>query len=440
MIRSVIIGILAVAVVGVGYWGYQEHKEKNAVLIHAENNYQQSYHELTYYVDQLQNKIGTTLAMNSRKSMRPELADVWRLSALAHGAVGELPLTLLPFNKTNEFLTNVGKYSYQTGVKDKGDSALSKQEYNTLENLYKQSTDVEKGLRKVQNVVMQNHLRWMDVELALSSQKQKNDNQVIDGLKTVDGKAETFSEQWGPEMNQLNTDEEKKFKKISGKPVDKNTAVLRLKHFLNLNNTDTISIQKTGKGSNYPAYNMTVKDKKTDNSIVASVTKKGGHVIWFIKNRPVKYDKLSLHEASQKAESFLKKHDFKNMTMVKSDQYQNIGVFTYVKKVGDVRVYPASLRVKVALDNGEIIALDETDYLINRSIDIDMTPKISKSEALKDLNSNIKVQETHLAIFQNESGNNILCYELLATKGNDTYRIFINANDGTQENVELLTD
>lgn len=438
MIRSVLIGLLAVAVVGVGYWGYQEHKEKNAVLIHAENNYQQSYHELTYYVDQLQDKIGTTLAMNSRQSMRPELTDVWRLSALAHGSVGELPLTLLPFNKTNEFLTKVGQYSYQTAIKKKEDQGLTDQEYKTLEQLYKQSSDVEKGLKKVQSVVMKQHLRWMDVEMALSSQKQNNDNQIIDGLKTVDGQAGTFPKQWGPEMSQMNTNDEKKFNKISGKPVDKNEAVKKLKAFMNLNNTDTISIQKSGKGSNYDAYNMTVKDKKTNHSIVASVTEKGGHVIWFLKHRQVKYNKISLNEASKKAETYLKDRKFKNMTLVKSDQYGNIGIFNYVKTDHNVRVYPASLQIKVALDNGEVLGLDETEYLVNQSIDMDLKPKVSQSEALKNLNPNVKVEETHIAVYQNEASKNILCYELLATKKNDTYRIFVNANTGDQENVELL--
>ena len=40
MIRGILIGALAVGVAGTAYWGYQEHQEKNAVLLSAENNYQ----------------------------------------------------------------------------------------------------------------------------------------------------------------------------------------------------------------------------------------------------------------------------------------------------------------------------------------------------------------------------------------------------------------
>lgn len=46
--------------------------------------------------------------------------------------------------------------------------------------------------------------------------------------------------------------------------------------------------------------------------------------------------------------------------------------------------------------------------------------------------------EDRLAIISNELGKEVLCYEFLGTLGKDTYRIFINANDGKEENVEKL--
>ena len=97
MIRNIIITVLALTVVGAGFWGYQEHKEKNAVLLHAENNYQRAFHDLNYQVDLLHDKIGTTLAMNSRKSLSPALVDVWRITSEAQNDVGQLPLTLITF-------------------------------------------------------------------------------------------------------------------------------------------------------------------------------------------------------------------------------------------------------------------------------------------------------------------------------------------------------
>src|SRR5690606_22796698 len=111
-------------------------------------------------------KIGTTLAMNSRKSLSPALAEVWRITSQAHSSVGQLPLTLLPFNKTEEFLANIGDFSYRAAVRDLDKEPLTEKEYESLKTLYSQSADIQKELRKVQHMVLKNNLRWMDVEMA----------------------------------------------------------------------------------------------------------------------------------------------------------------------------------------------------------------------------------------------------------------------------------
>src|SRR5690625_4617626 len=135
----VIITVLAIGLVGTSFWGYKEHEDKNAVLIQAENTYQRSFHELSYNMDLLHDKIGTALAMNSRDRLSPQLVEIWRLSSEALSNVGQLPLTLLPFNKTEELLSNIGDFTYRTAVRDLDNEPLSEKELKTLEQLYKQS-------------------------------------------------------------------------------------------------------------------------------------------------------------------------------------------------------------------------------------------------------------------------------------------------------------
>ncbi|SID72106.1 PSPA12 [Mycobacteroides abscessus subsp. abscessus] len=53
MIRGILIAVLALGAAGAGFWGYQEHREKNAILINAENSYQRAFHDLTYQTDLL---------------------------------------------------------------------------------------------------------------------------------------------------------------------------------------------------------------------------------------------------------------------------------------------------------------------------------------------------------------------------------------------------
>ena len=67
--------------------------------------------------------------------------------------------------------------------------------------------------------------------------------------------------------------------------------------------------------------------------------------------------------------------------------------------------------MKVALDDGEVVGFSAKDYLMNhRKRDI-KAPKISRKEAEKTLNKHVKIEDTHVALVQNDMSEEVLCYE-----------------------------
>ena len=364
MFRGILIAGLSLAVAGTAIWGYQEHREKNAVLINAENNYQRAFHELTYRVDLLHDKIGTTLAMNSRQSLSPTLAEVWRITSEAHNDVGQLPLTLLPFNKTEEFLAQMGDFSYRTAVRDLDKDPLTDKEYATLKNLYGQAEEIQNELRKVQHTAMENNLRWMDVELALVSGKEQADNTIIDGFKTVEKTVEGYDEtDLGLAFVNLKVNDNS-YDHLDGKNLSKEEALdLARKYNIGIGKDTKVQITENGKGSDYGFYSISFEDSKTNQIGNFDMTKKGGHALWYMLSRDVKEQKISLNEASNKALQFLKEHKYKDLEVFESAQYDNLGVFTIIKSLDGVRIYPKAIKVKVALDNGQIVGFSNEDYL-----------------------------------------------------------------------------
>jgi spore germination protein len=440
LIRGILIGILVVGVAGTAYWGYQEHQEKNAILLNAENSYQRAFHDLTYQVDLLHDKIGTTLAMNSRKSLSPSLADVWRITSQAHSDVGQLPLTLLPFNKTEEFLAKIGDFSYRTAVRDLDKEPLSKSEYAALQKLYKQSGDIQNELRNVQHMVLKNNLRWMDVELALASGKEQTDNTIIDGFKAVEKTVSGYDESdLGPSFANMQLKDEN-FKKIKGKTISRDEAVKIAKKYMNFDGNAKVKVTENGKGSNYGFYSVSIKNTQTGQEASMDITKKAGHPIWFINNRDIKKQIISLNEADNKAAAFLKETGFKDLEVFESTQYDNIGVFNFVTNVNGIRIYPEAVKVKVALDNGDIIGVSADEYLKSFQTREIGKPSITVEQARSKVNPNFKVMEDRQAIIVNDLNKEVLCYEFLGTIGNDTYRIFINAVSGMEEEVEKLNN
>src|SRR5690625_1206660 len=127
------------------------------------------------------------------------------------------------------------------------------------------------------------------------------------------------------------------------------------------------------------------------------------------------------------------------MEVLQSQQYDNYGVYTFVYNEEDVKVYPDSITIKIALDNGEVVGFNARNYLINHHDRNIKKPKLTPEEAGKFVNQNLNVQDHHLALIENDVGEELLTYAFLGTLKNETYRIFINAEDGLEEIVEKLT-
>ncbi len=438
MVRTILVAVLAVAVVSTAYWGYQEHQEKNSILIKAENNYQRAFHDLTYHLDQLHDEIGSTLAMNSRNQLSPSLAEVWRITSMAQNDLGQLPLALMPFSKTEEYLYKVGQFSYRNAIRDLDNEPLSEEEYQTLEQLYEQSGEIQNEMRQVQSMVIQENLRWMDVELALASEDEPLDNAIVNGFKIVDEKVEGFSEvEWGSELPQLQQNDEALKERLNGEEITEEEAREIALNFVELENVE-VEIEETGEGLAYESYSIKINDPEHEVDIYMDISKKGGHPIWLLQDRQVGDTTISLNEASKRAKELLQKNDINDMQLVDSKQYNSVGVFNFAYLKDNVRVYPDSVIIDVSLEDGEIIGYEASAYLANhRDRDVE-DPAISLEEAKEGLNPALEVMEHHVAMIKNDLGEEVLTYEFFGVINNDTYRIFINAMNGEEEKVEKL--
>jgi len=436
LIRGIIITILSLGVVGTAVWGYQEHREKNAILINSENNYQRAFHNLAFQMDLLHDKIGTTLAMNSRKSLSPGLAEVWRLTSEAHNSVGQLPLSLLPFNKTEEFLTKIGSFSYQTAIRDLDKKPLTDQEYSTLKKLYSQSEDIQGELRHVQHLVLKNNLRWMDVELALATGKEASDNTIIDGFKTVEKTAKGYDEanMDNPSFVSYSKRDEN-YQHVQGKIMSKAEVEKIAKGYSAMKDADVVKVTESKKGAKFGFYSVTLKGKNNIEEVM-DISKKGGHPIWYMNQRKIGKQKISLNDGERMALSFLKSHHFEGMQSFESSQYDTVGVYSFVTVQNGIRIYPETIKMKIALDNGQVIGFTIEDYLQSHYKRNIPKPTLSLTEAKGYINPKLKIMEDRLALIVNDLNEEVLCYEFLGTLGNDTYRIYINATTGVEEKVE----
>lgn len=443
MVRWVLISALTIGLIGTGYWGWQTHQDNKVLTLAAENDYQRAFHNLVYHIDQLEDHLGTVLAMNTRRQLSPKLAEIWRVTSLAQNELGELPLSILDLSKTEEFLYQIGEFSYKAAVRDLDKDPLNEQEYGTIKQLYHYANDVQKELRKTQANVIQQNIKWLDIEKEIMAQQEPIDNTVIDGFHMINEHVKGFSEtEWGAGMSQRSelSDEELAKKLESEQEIDEMKAKEIAFKFLELNQDVPVEIEPTGKGLAYEAYSLTIDDPDHAANIHMDITKHGGHPVWIVQSREIKEQKLSLNDGSKEAEQFFQKNGFDTMQLVDSKQYDNIGIYEFAYLQDNVRVYTDRVVIEVALDDGSIIGFDGSDYLLNHKKRQFSQPKLSVDEARKRVNPNVEIQEEHLGIIKNDVGEEVLCYEFYGVLDHNTYRIFINAYDGQEELVEKLPD
>jgi spore germination protein len=441
IIHFVVMAALVVGVVGTGYWGYQEHQDKNSILIKAENSYQRAFHNLNNNISNLEDELGKSIAMNTRNLLAPCMANIWRLASHARSNVGQLPLMLVPFSETEAFLGKISDFTFDIGMRDLENEPLSDKEWEQLKSLHGQAKHIQGELRKIQTKVLDDQLRWMDVELAIASENKNMDKSIIDGITAIDKQVQGYVEtEWGATSNKLGDHSGDLKKKIKGKKINSDQAKKKAGEFLKLDKQANIKLDENGEGLEYDSYSIHIqRQAESEDRISVEVSVKGGHVLWMLDSRDIESTKIGLNEAQNKAIKFLEDRGITSMEVVESNQYDNVGVFDFVFQKNNVRIYTDLVTVKVALDNGDIIGYEALDYVVSHDEKKEIpTPKISLEEAKSKLNKNYKVMEDHLSMVEIKAGEVKLCYELLGTIGDETYRIFVNTETGVEEKIEKL--
>ncbi|WP_139489195.1 germination protein YpeB [Brevibacillus dissolubilis] len=439
-ISRVVMPIAVVGLIGAGMWGYQEHNEKNSILIKAENQYQRAFHDLNYHIDRLHDELGKTMVINTRNQITPSIANVWRLAYTAQSDVGQLPLTLMPFNNTEEFLSNVADFSHSVAIRDLSKHPLTAKEQKTLHDLYKHSKEIKKELDHVQTKVIDKQLRWMDVESAIASDDKKTDNTIIDGFRTIEKRVQEFPEvDWGVTVQSVDHKRKQRIQGLKGPRITKEQAkdiAVRFAGLQDQKNKLKIDVDSDGKGTDYTAYSVRIVDGNVDNPLSMDITKNGGRVVWFLKEKEIQEERITIEQAEANANRWLKDHGYDTMVAAESDSYDGLGVFTFVNQQNGVRIYPDSVTVKVALDTGEVNGFHAVEYLYNNKVRQIPQAKITEQKARTVLSPNLKVTEHRMAMIEGKmDGKEVLCHEFTGTFDNQTYMVYVNAQTGQEEEV-----
>ena len=157
-------------------------------------------------------------------------------------------------------------------------------------------------------------------------------------------------------------------------------------------------------------------------------------------NRSVNSEILTQEEATKKGKEFLSSKGFPNMQETYYVTQEGVTTINYAYMQEDVIAYPDLIKVKVALDNGEILGIETTGYLNNHTERDISNVQITKEDAKKNLNSKLEITSERMAIIPTEWQTEILCYEFKGTVDDKEFLVYINAENGREEDILIITE
>ena len=414
------------------------NKEKEAKQA-SENSYNMAFYSLVDYVQNVETYLAKSLISSTAEHGAETLTNVWREANLAQAYLSRLPIESQELENTEKFLNQVSDYSYSLSRKNIYNESLSEDDLNNLKNLHNYSVELENTLNQLSDDINSGRIKWNELtNKGTVAFAQQVSTQSMDGFSNLE---ENFHEYSGliydGAFSEHITSSEKKG--LTGEDIEEEAAKQKAIQFIGENNIKEIKNLGYSENANIPEYNFSIKTNQEE-EITISISKKGGHVIYMNSNRSVNTEIISQEEANEKGKEFLNAKGYSNMKETYYLKQDGIVTINYAYTQNDVVIYSDLIKVKVALDNGEILGMEATGYLNNHTNRDTSKVKISKEEATKTLNKNLEISSDGLAIIPTEFNTEILCYEFKGKVEEREFLVYINAENGREEDILMITN
>jgi len=431
---------LVIALIGTGYWGYTEQKSRQAMQNRAESQYQRAFHELAWHVDTIAGQLAQLLVSSSREQNIIGLATLWRQAFAAQSNLGALPLALVPLSKTEKLLADTTDVSYAYLSRTaQGTEPLGENELKVIQDLYERAKGLKEDLDKLSAQILNQQLSWTQVEVAtLQANQDLEDNTIVNGFQLAEKRLEEYPEiELGEDFANVRPDT----KVIRGEQQITLEQAQEIAHKWWYPAQDRhVSIMSYEGVGDVPTYGLEFTPQQGESSpVYIDVSKLDGTVLWAMKPKDISGVNIDISEGERQSRNFLQSRGFPEMALIKVEQEDNTGVYTFVPSQDGVLLYPDQVKVQVALDNGEVIGYEGTPYYMNHKQREIPAPRLSEEDIRRQVSPLLKVELIRPALIANPWGKEILTWEVRGSFQEEKFVIFYNAQSGSEEEITRIT-
>lgn len=422
---SVATGVLGLSTIGLGIGYGMSMSQANSYSLQLENIYKKNYYELVDTVNTADMNISKLLASSSEDYQAKMLNDLAQGAKEMQSNIAALPLSSDNIVESVRFINQMSGYTQTLQEKIAQGGELTESDLKTLNEMHESLTEMKKYLNQM-------------------SEKMIYGYSILDASNHIDGDYDDFS----LDFAQIKSDDteyptmiydgpfsdsvvNQKVKGLTGSEISKDEAYKIVdSYFKNISNLQYQG-QTNGK---FNTYNYVLLN--TDNQkVYVQVTKTGGKILTVSGHVDSDVKNISMQQAEKIALDFAKGNGVEDADIVWSEELDSQAYFNISPKQNGIILYPDLVKVKVDLENGNVIGYDAVSYWINHTSREISGATVTKEMAKTNIDTSFSIKNERLVLSPLNYNREVLCWEFECERNGSTYYIYINANTNVEENI-----
>ncbi|MBP0990753.1 MAG: germination protein YpeB [Oscillospiraceae bacterium] len=380
--------------------------------------------ELTDNINNMETVFKKSVYAESPVQFMKLAAELWKYTELAKASLNNLPVLSKKLENTHKFLSQSGDYAMSLASKALYGEKMTEEERENFELLSKKADTMQKYItsleREVSGINALSGSYWKNFDKLDNSGFDDMENEMIsDAALVYSGR---FSDNIDKGISEL------------AEKSDKMGEDVMIMIASEIMGADKFTV--TEENSKIPCKIFSDGKGK-----ILSLTQNGGYLYYYINSRKIGEESVSREEATEKACRYLDDLGYDSMGVVCSETTDGILTLSFVWSDDGVLCYSDSIKVSVALDNGEIIAVNAGDYIMNHKTREIPENNMSTLSAMALLSPELSVRSFRSAFISKYGEEDIYVYEFFCDgKENDKVIVYINPQNGEEEEILLFAE
>ncbi len=416
----------AAVIVAVGFYVKEMSKSKKYRQI-IQNNYAGAFDELSSNLNDISMNLTKISYVSTPKQMATYASELYSQAQLAKGALYKLPAGDSELSTIYKFLSQVGNYTLSVSKDVIGGSSVTDKQREELHSLSAAAKTITDAIEETD--INYNNTEYWTKEIEGKLKNTLNEQNLGSALGELESTLSDYPTLIydGPYSDHilnkkpLMTENAKEFSEDEARNIAiKATKEEKIKY----------EGMQNGKIDCYRFEN---------DNVTATVSKKGGYIVYMRKSRTVGDHKLTYDKMLNNAKKYLSDMGFDNMIDTYYFTDSGICVINFAYLDGQTICYTDLIKIGVSVDNGEIMLVESAGYLTNHTSRAFESIETSPDEAAAVISRWLTIEKTSIALIPTSGGGEVRCYEF-ACKNEDggDIMVYINAKNLDVEQVQIL--